>query len=97
LQRALGVASPRWCHVPLVVDEHGRRYAKRSDDIALARLRDAGVDARTLVAWVARRSGIPRAETATAREIAPAFDMARLPREPVVVMPSDLSELGVGS
>jgi glutamyl-tRNA synthetase len=95
LQRALGLATPRWYHVPLVVDENGRRFAKRSDDIALARLRELGVDARDLVGWVARRSGIPDATSATAREIAPSFAMDRLPREPVVVTRADLAELGV--
>jgi glutamyl-tRNA synthetase len=97
LQHALGLATPRWYHVPLVVDEAGRRFAKRSDDIALSRLREAGVDARDLVGWVARRSGISDASSATARELAPAFDMSRLPREPVVVTQADLRELGVGT
>ncbi len=97
LQSALGLPTPRWYHVPLVVDEEGRRYAKRSDGIALSRLREAGVDARELVGWVARRSGIADAAGGSAREVAPAFDMARLPRDPVVVTSADLRELGVGT
>lgn len=97
LQVALGHSTPRWVHVPLVVDAGGRRYAKRSDDIALARLRASGLNARALIGWVARRSGMPRAQPATARELMPEFDLRRLPREPVVVTPADLVELGVGS
>jgi glutamyl-tRNA synthetase len=93
LQDALSLPRPRWYHVPLVVDEHGRRYAKRSDDIALSRLRESGVDARALAGWVARRSGNPRAENATPVELSRGFDLTRLPREPVVVTPADLEEL----
>lgn len=95
VQEALGLESPRWWHVPLVADAIGRRYAKRSDDIALAKLRSSGLDPRVVVAWVARRSGIERAEPASAREFTPRFDMSRLPREAVVVTPSSLAELGL--
>jgi len=85
LQEALSIRSPKWWHVPLVVDASGRRFAKRSDDIALAKLRSAGLDPRRVVAWVARHSGIERAEPATAREFTSHFDMRRLPRRDVVV------------
>jgi glutamyl-tRNA synthetase len=97
LQEALGLEHPRWWHVPLVMDAAGRRYAKRSDDISLERLRRSGVEARRLAAWVARRSGIADAEDASAAELAARFDMARVPRVPVVVKASDLAELGVES
>ena len=90
LQRALGLPRPRWWHVPLVVDDSGRRLAKRSDDLSLASLRERGVDARAVVAWVARRSGFPGVERASAADLAPAFDLARVPREPVVCGRADL-------
>ena len=95
LQAALGLATPRWWHVPLVTDATGRRFAKRSDDIALSRLRAAGLDPRVLVAWIARRSGIPHAEPATAHELAPHFDLQHIPLEPVVVTPAAWSELAL--
>lgn len=94
LQRALGLAHPRWWHVPLVVDEHGRRYAKRSDDLALQELRARGVDPRHLVAWVARRSGFEDCEPSWPRELTARFDLARVPRAPVVCTAADLAELG---
>ncbi len=97
LQEALGYARPRWWHVPLVTDASGRRLAKRSDDVALAALRAAGTDPRRVVAWVARRSGVPGAEPASARELAGRFSMDRLPRGPVAVESADLAELGLGS
>lgn len=93
LQRALGYARPRWWHIPLVVDADGRRFAKRSDDIALARLRALGVAPERVVAWVARRSGIPHAEPAPAADFAPDFDMRRLPQTPVIATQAALREL----
>jgi glutamyl-tRNA synthetase len=95
LQQALALESPRWWHIPLVVDATGRRFAKRSDDIALARLRASGIDARAVVAWVARRSGIADAEHGSAAEFAPRFAMSRLPHEPVVVTAEAFAELGL--
>lgn len=84
LQAALGLPRPRWWHVPLVVDDQGSRLAKRSDGLSLASLRERGVDPRAVVGWVARRSGLPEVERASAAEIAPRFDLARVPRATVV-------------
>lgn len=95
LQEALGLARPRTWHVPLVTDATGRRLAKRSDDVALARLRASGLDPRELVTWVARRSGIEIDSRASAHELVRDFDMTRVPREPVMVSPADLAELGI--
>jgi len=95
VQQALGLPHPRWWHVPLVTDEHGRRLAKRSDDVSLARIRAAGIDPRALIAWVARRSGIADAVPSSARELLPRFAIERVPRAPVRCGPADLAELGL--
>ncbi|MCY2961739.1 MAG: tRNA glutamyl-Q(34) synthetase GluQRS [Planctomycetota bacterium] len=95
LQEALGYPRPRWWHVPLVTDATGRRLAKRSDDMSLASLRAAGTDPRAVVAWVARRSGMPDAERSWPRELAARFSLERLPREALAVGPADLEELGL--
>ncbi|MGE5218102.1 MAG: tRNA glutamyl-Q(34) synthetase GluQRS [Chloroflexota bacterium] len=95
LQEALGYLHPRWWHVPLVTDESGRRLAKRSDDLSLARLRTAGVDPRRIVSWVARSSGIEAPTLVHAREIVRRFDIALLPRSEVRITPADLKALGL--
>jgi glutamyl-tRNA synthetase len=95
VQRALGLPHPRWWHIPLVTDEHGRRLAKRSDDVSLARIRAAGIDPRALVAWVARRSGIDVREPTSARELLTRFAIERVPRESVRCGPEALAELGL--
>lgn len=93
LQAALDFPHPTWFHVPLVVDEHGRRLAKRSDDLSLARLRADGVDPRAIVTWVARRSGMPDADQSSAAELVPHFDMTRVPKAPVTFSAVDLQQL----
>jgi len=58
IARALGFASPRWWHVPLVLDEQGRRLSKRDGDLALAALRERGVDAKRVIGLVAHWIGL---------------------------------------
>ena len=94
LQEALGFAHPRWWHVPLVGDATGRRLAKRSDDVSLARLRAAGTDPRRIVAWVARGIGIDVPEPVRAEELIAAFDMQRVPRSEIRVTAVDLKYFG---
>ena len=94
LQEALGYSHPRWWHVPLVTDESGRRLAKRSDDVSLARLRAAGTDPRQVISWVARSAGIDAPPRVHAQEIVARFDMDRLPRTEVRVTRSDLQAFG---
>jgi glutamyl-tRNA synthetase len=90
LQRALSLPSPRWGHLGLVVDASGRRLAKRADDVSLERLREAGVDPRHLVSWVAAGAGLPSGE---ARPAAAWIDDFRLPAEPDPTVRFDAPEL----
>jgi len=93
LQEALDLPRPRWIHVPLVVDERGERLAKRSGALTLAALREAGVDPRGLVAWVARSAGQESPDRAHPRDLVAGFDLARLPLRPVRFGPRELEQL----
>ena len=93
LQRALGLAEPAWFHIPLVLDAHGRRLAKRADDLSLEALRDAGVDARAVLGWVGRSAGLNVPERITASELVAAYDLTQLRRESVSFVPADLELL----
>lgn len=95
LQEALGIEHPRWWHVPLVTDDSGRRFAKRSDDVSLARLRADGTDPQRIVAWVARSLGIEAPAPVRAADLVRHFDITRLPRSEVRVAASDLADLGL--
>jgi glutamyl-tRNA synthetase len=85
LLRALGLREPAWFHVPLVLDASGRRLAKRADDLSLEALREAQADPRAVLGWVGRSAGLAVPERATAAELRAAFDLERLPREPVLL------------
>jgi glutamyl-tRNA synthetase len=93
LQRALGVPTPRWFHVPLVCDASGRRLAKRSDDLSLSELRKRGADPRAIVGWAARSAGMQVAERVTAREVTPEFELGNVPHAPVRLGDDDVERL----
>ncbi len=54
LNRALDLPAPDFFHCPLVLDDQGRRLAKRHEAASLAQLRDAGVKPNELPALAAR-------------------------------------------
>ena len=82
LQRALGLRSPAYVHVPLVVGDDGRRLAKRHGDTRIASLRDAGGPARAVQEWIAGTSGFD--VSAFDQPGASAFEWDGVPRERVV-------------
>ncbi len=43
LYRALGLTPPKWFHCRLVLDQNGRRLAKRHDGLSIRTLRQRGV------------------------------------------------------
>lgn len=85
LQVALGAKTPHFYHVPLVVDPEGKRLAKRTDALSLESLRQCGIDPKSIVGWVARRSGWPNVDRASPAELIASFDWTRVPRSQVVV------------
>lgn len=93
LQQALGLPTPRYLHVPLVLDETGRRLAKRHDDLSLQELREGGTDPRAIVAWAARSCGIACGPRVTARVALINFSRAKLSRSPVLLDAETIAEL----
>ncbi len=93
LQQALGLSAVRYFHTALVVDETGRRLAKRHDDLSLAELRAGGTDPRAIVAWAARSCGIACDERANVAHALSAFSLAALPRDTVTLTAAKIAEL----
>lgn len=93
LQEALGLPPVRYLHVPLVVDEEGRRLAKRHDDLSLRELREGGTDPRAIVAWAARSCGIACGPRVTARVALIDFALAKVPRTPLMLSAEVVDEL----
>jgi len=85
LQQALGLPSVRYLHAPLVLDESGRRLAKRQDDLSLQELRQGGTDPRAIVAWAANSCGIDCGPRVTARVALINFSLAKVPRGAVIL------------
>lgn len=82
LQRLLGLPTPRHAHVPLVVDAHGVRLAKRSAGLTLAELRAAGVRPERVAGAVARISGMPGADDGRPADYTAGFRLESLPEGP---------------
>jgi glutamyl-tRNA synthetase len=92
LYRLLGWASPRFCHVPLVVGPDGRRLAKRHGDTRLETQRRAGMTAEDVLGLLAWSCGwIERREPVTLAELVPLFRWDTIPKTPFVLEPTYLA------
>ena len=81
--RALGVESPHFCHVPLVVGPDGKRLAKRHGDTRIEAFRAAGVSPKKIIGTLAASCGwLPPNAEASLAEIVPAFSLDTIPHVP---------------
>src|SRR5206468_1623714 len=95
LYDALGLAAPRFGHVPLVVGPDGRRLAKRHGDTRLSALRAAGVRPEALLGLLAWSCGwLERIEPVSTRELVPLFRLDAIPPLPLVLEPALLRQIG---
>lgn len=95
LYRALGLATPQFAHVPLVVGEDGRRLAKRHGDTRLSALRTAGVKPEALVGLLAWSCGwLDQPEPTAARDLLPRFRLDAIPKSPFVLTAELLRGIG---
>jgi glutamyl-tRNA synthetase len=82
LGRALGLPTPRYLHVPLLLDAGGARLAKRRGDGTLAVLMAAGVaPAKLRGALLASTGLLAHPRPLSPRDVVAAFDPHRLARE----------------
>lgn len=90
----LGLPQPRYAHVPLALNEEGKRLAKRDGAVTLPQLQEAGVTIPEVLGWIAAsipvldNSGRPheaRVPVPDASVILERFDPALMSREPWVV------------
>jgi glutamyl-tRNA synthetase len=86
LQRLLGLAVPRYAHVPLVLGPDGKRLAKRHGAVTLADRNALGEGPDEVRAWMARSLGLaaPAEKKPAPDDLLARFDPARLPLEPTV-------------
>ncbi|MFT5081771.1 MAG: glutamyl-tRNA synthetase [Planctomycetota bacterium] len=81
IYEALELACPAWIHVPLVVDPDGGRLAKRSGSTSLAELREEGMQADQIIAWVAKSSGMQTSAGASASDLIDEFELTKIPHQ----------------
>ena len=85
LQRLLGLPTPQYAHVPLVLGPTGARLAKRDGAVTLEDLAEQGVSATTVRDNLAASLGLAQlGESLTMTELLARFDPQLLPREPWV-------------
>lgn len=90
LQRLLGLPTPSYVHIPMVLGPDGTRLAKRHGAVTMDQLAARGIGPGQLVAMLADSLGQPDvAKTATAAEVLARFDRLRIPSQPWV-LPADL-------
>lgn len=94
LAQLLGLTQPRYAHVPLALNEEGKRLAKRDGAVTLPQLREAGVEIPTILGWIAASIPVYNADGSAhsadvpvpnAAAILERFDPARMATEPWVV------------
>jgi glutamyl-tRNA synthetase len=97
LYAALGLAPPRFVHVPLVVGPDGRRLAKRHGDTRLSTLRQQGVSAEAVLGLLAWSCGwLAEPEPTSLTELLPRFRLETIPRHSFVLTAGLLARIGYG-
>ena len=85
IQRHLSWQPPRYCHVPLIVGEDGRRLAKRHGDTRLSYFRDSGIRSQAIVGYLAWTLGmLDQLEPCSPRDLIPLLNWQQIPRKPTV-------------
>ena len=80
IQSALGLRSPRYAHVPLILNEHHQKLSKRHDTVSIEEFRELGVlpeamiDHLALLGW----SSPDGREEFTLEELAKVFSLERI-------------------
>jgi glutamyl-tRNA synthetase len=85
---------PRYWHLPLVIGADGRRLAKRHGDTRVASYREAGAAPGRVLALLASWCGIAGvndSSISSAADLLERFDIAFVPRQPIVFDPRTFS------
>lgn len=81
VMEALGMAPPRYGHIPLWCDAAGQRLSKRTDDQGLQAYRDRGMDAAAVIGDLASSLDlVPRGSRLSALELAGSLNRGKLER-----------------
>ncbi|MFF2086582.1 tRNA glutamyl-Q(34) synthetase GluQRS [Nocardia sp. NPDC058176] len=87
LAELLGLAAPTYAHVPLVLNQEGKRLAKRDGAVSLSDQRALGNTPEDVVTAIADSLGYSARTTAELREV---FDPTHIPGKPWILEPIGL-------
>lgn len=80
LHEALDFPVPTFAHVPLIIDEQGKRLSKRTQSMGLDPLRERGITPEQLIGELAASCGLAESgEKISAKELAQRYQNAILP------------------
>ena len=84
LYEALGAPAPQFAHLPMIVNAHGKPYAKRDGDAFVGDFRKAGYEAATIVNYLALLGWNPgdEREQMSRTELIEAFKLSRVQSSP---------------
>lgn len=89
LYRLLGLKSPEFAHIPMLLSGDGRRLSKRDADMGLDALRER-FSAEEILGRLAWLGGLlDRPQPVRARELVGVFDWAKVPKEDIY-LPGDM-------
>ena len=92
LQRALGLPTPAYCHVPLVVGPDGRRLAKRHGDTRVSAFRAEGWQPEEVIGLLAASCGwCAQDEGMTLEELLPVWRLESINKAPFVYVKGEKS------
>lgn len=78
LYRALGHPPPAYAHVPLMMDDSGKRMAKRSGALTVRAFRESGKAAEEVVGFLAKGVGLGDGRPTPARALIEGFSLSKL-------------------
>lgn len=91
----LGLPAPRYCHIPLMLDEEGGRLSKRRGSADLRAFTQAGLDATAVRSYLAHTMGLCSAgERPAMGELVRRWDLRRIPRADVLFSQQTLAAFG---
>ena len=80
LQKALGLPSPEYGHIPLLTASDGRRLSKRDGDLDIGALRQRFSRPEPIIGLLGFLAGLlEKPEPAAAKELVPIFDWEKVP------------------
>ncbi|NNE35527.1 MAG: tRNA glutamyl-Q(34) synthetase GluQRS [Rhodothermales bacterium] len=92
LYQALGARPPAFAHVPMVVEDDGRKLSKRFQSTSIASLREMGIHPTVLCGCLAHSLGLkPNADPVWPEELTDSFSWNKIKREPWIV-PANLPQ-----